>query len=187
MLLNLADMTWALGDLDAALAGFREASALIRASLRFARKGMLGVCLTNIAGVHTERGELDQALAAAREGLPLRRQIDYALGALDHLALRALLAGHVRNGACVAGYADAAYAATQSVRQPNEARARERLHALLHENFSADEVLRLLADGAKMSEDEACRLALDDAVDEWLSSSVNVNGGVRSEKRPHSR
>jgi hypothetical protein len=32
VLLNLADMTWAMGDLDAALAGFREAIAVIRKS-----------------------------------------------------------------------------------------------------------------------------------------------------------
>ena len=134
-----------LGDLDAALAAFREASALIRASLRFGKKGT------------------------------------------QHLALRAMLAGYLGNAARVAGYADAAYAASQSVRQPNEARARERLHGLLHEEFSADEVLRLLAEGAKMSEDQACRLALDNAVDEWPSLSVNVNGDVRSEKRPHPR
>jgi len=35
--------------------------------------GTLRSLLTNLAGVHTERGELSEALAAAREGLPLRR------------------------------------------------------------------------------------------------------------------
>ena len=47
-------------------------------------------------------------------------------------------------------------------RQPNEARARERLHALLREKLAADELERLLAEGANMSEDDACRLALED-------------------------
>ena len=70
MLGNHADLTWALGDLDAALDGFRETIALLRSST-FATKNMLGFNLGNLAGVQTERGELDEALAAAREGLPL--------------------------------------------------------------------------------------------------------------------
>src|SRR5437868_5520604 len=47
---NLADTNWALGALDAAATGFREAIALMRGS----NKGttlMLGVNLTNLAGV----------------------------------------------------------------------------------------------------------------------------------------
>ena len=122
----------------------------------------------------------------AREGLPLRRDATLQ-SALDHLALRAALAGKPRSAARIAGYSDHAWAASEATRQSNEARARERLRALLHETLSADEIEHLLANGAKMIEDEACRLALDDAVDEWPSLSVNVNVGVRSEKRPHPR
>jgi predicted ATPase/DNA-binding winged helix-turn-helix (wHTH) protein len=159
---NLADTTWALGDLDAALAGFRETVALLR-KLPLTTKVALGRSLTNLAGVLTERGELDDALAAAREGLPLLRDADYAWGALDHVALRAALAGKVANAARLAGFADSTYAAKESPRQPNEARARARLHALLREKVATDELERLLAEGAKMSEDEACQLALEDS------------------------
>ena len=161
MLLNLADMTWALGDLDTALTGFREAGALMRKSPLFT-KDMLGVCLTNLAGVHTERGELAEALAAASEGLPLRKEGGHAWVALNHLALRAALADKVANAARLAGYADATHAAKDAPRQPNEARARDRLQGLLRENLSPDELERLLAEGARMSEDEACRLALEE-------------------------
>ena len=160
VLLNLGDMTWALNDLDAALARFREAVALIRNSPGVL-KDMLGFGLTNLAGVHTERGELAQALAAAREGLPLRRETDFR-GAMDHLALRVALAGNVASAARVAGYANANYAARESSRQPNEARARARLHALLREKLVTDELDSLLAEGAKLSDDEACRLALEE-------------------------
>ncbi len=79
---------------------------------------------------------------------------------MDYLALRLALGGNLACAAKLAGYADAAYAA--KVRQPNEARARDRLHALLRERLEPVELEHLLAKGAKMTEDEACRMALED-------------------------
>ncbi len=160
MLLNLADMTWALGDLDAALGRFREAVTLMRKPPVI--RDMLGTCLTNLAGVHTERGELAEALAAAREGLPSREEAGHAWVTLDHLALRAALAGKLANAALLVGFADLTYKAKETSRQPNEARAHARLQALLREKLHPDELERLLAEGAKMSENEACRLALEE-------------------------
>jgi predicted ATPase len=157
----LADVTWALGDLDAALAAFVEAVARLRSS-PLARKWNFGMALTNLAGVRTERGELDEALAAAREGLPLLQEAGHAWNVLDHLALRAALADKVSNAARIAGYADSIHTAKKSTRQPNEARARERLQALLREKLDRNELDRLLAEGAKLSEDDACRLALEE-------------------------
>ena len=58
----------------------------------------------NLAGVRTERRELDDALAAAREGLPLLQEAGYAWNVLDHLALRAALADKLANAARIAGY-----------------------------------------------------------------------------------
>ena len=161
ILVMLADVTWALGDLDAALAALSETVARLRNS-PLSSKDSLGVCLTNLAGVCTERGELDQALAAAREGLPLLEEAGYAWSVLDLLGLRAALAGKLANAACLAGHADSAFAAKKSSRQPNEARAHERLQALLREKYDPDELKRLFAEGAAMNEDDACRLALED-------------------------
>jgi tetratricopeptide (TPR) repeat protein len=163
VLLNLADMTWEMGDLDAALASFREAVAVIRKSANVPMD-MLGIGLTNLAGVHTERGELAEALAVAREGLPLRQGEDLH-DALDHLALRAALAGKLAEASRLAGFSDYGWTRRQAIRQPNEVRARDRLQSLLRERFSADELERLFANGAAMSEAEACRLALDDAIE----------------------
>jgi hypothetical protein len=157
---SLADTHWALGSLDAALAEFRSVVAEMRAS-RHATKLMLGVNLTNLAGVLTEMGALDEALDVAREGLPARLHAGIVLGALDHLALRAALCGKLTRAARLAGYADSKYAPGKSRRQTNEARARERLQRLLLDQPNADELLRELQDGARISEDEACRLALD--------------------------
>ena len=120
------------------------------------------MALVNLAGVRTERGELDEALAAAREGLPLFQEAGLAWSVLDHLALRAALAGKPADAARIAGYADSRYTAEKSTRQPNEARARERLQALLREKLDAEKLERLLAEGAKLSEDEACRVSLEE-------------------------
>ncbi len=161
MLGSIADLAWVSGDLDAALAGFRETVALYRKS-RLTDRWVLGPSLANLAGVLTERGDLDEALVAAREGLPLLSDKGYTWIFVDHVALRAALAGKMATAARVAGYADSTFAAKETSRQPNEARARARLQALLHEKFAADELERLRTEGATMSEDEAWRMALEE-------------------------
>lgn len=161
MLGNIADLAWALGDLDAAAAGFFEALAALRKSPTTTNT-TLGFQLTNLSGVLTERGQLNEALVAAREGLPLVKDIGCAWINMDHFALRAALAGKIANAARLAGYVDSAHVTKETSRGPNEARACERLRALLHEKLVTDELQRLLAEGAKMSEDEACQLALEE-------------------------
>jgi tetratricopeptide (TPR) repeat protein len=156
---SLADTNWALGALDAAVAGFRETIALMRGS-NMSTKITLGVTLTNLAGVLIERGEFDEALSAAREGLELRKAVGDTSGALDHLALRAALVGRWADAAHLAGYIDAVFATRGIVRQVNEARARARLDRLLHDRLDADEQATLIAEGATLTEEEACRLAL---------------------------
>ena len=157
---NLADTNWALGALDAAATGFREAIALMRGS-NMATKLVLGVNLTNLAGVLVERGDLDEALVAAREGLDLRKSAGYGWGALDHLALRAALRGRYGDAARLAGYVDAMFAARGVVRQANEARARARLERVLRDrDTDANERVAFMAQGATMSDEDACRLAL---------------------------
>jgi hypothetical protein len=110
--------------------------------------------------VHTERGELDEALATAREGLPLLHDAGFAWFALDHLALRAALAGKLVDAVRLTGFVDSAHIAKEAVRQPNEMRAHARLQSLLRAKLAPDELRRLNEEGARMSEDEACRLAL---------------------------
>ena len=161
MLNNLADVTWMLGDLDAALAATLEAVARLRKSPH-ARKRSVGTSFINLAGVHTERGELGEALAAAREGLPLLKEVGLVWHQVDHLALRAALAGKAANAALLAVFSDEAHAARKLSRAPNEARAHARLHALLRQQIAPDELERLLVEGSRISEDDACRLALEE-------------------------
>jgi non-specific serine/threonine protein kinase len=158
---NLANVIWALGDLDAAEASTREQVALLRNSPVRTRR-LLGYALSNLAGVLAERGKLDQALVAAREGLPLVKEDGSAWIFADHVALRAALAGKVASAARLAGYSQHTWTANEATRQPIEARAHERLCAILREKLDPGELERLLAEGAKLGDDEACRLALED-------------------------
>ncbi len=131
---EFGEVNWALGDLDAAVSVFLEYVARLRRSPT-GRKSSLGFTLANLAGLFTERGELEEALAAAREGLPLIRDGGYVWLFADHFALRAALAGNLVNAARIAGYADAERAKKGAPREPNEARARERLWVLLREKL----------------------------------------------------
>jgi hypothetical protein len=158
---RLADAAWACGDLVAASCGFRENIEQLRKSA-IPANDLLGLNLAYLAGVLTEQGEIDAALTAAREALPLLQDTGYAWRTTDHFALRTALAGKLANAAQLTGFTDAAYAAKNSPREPNEARALARLHTLLREKLAPDELARLLTEGAKLSEEEACRLALQE-------------------------
>ena len=158
---NLANVTWALGDLDATEASFRQQVSLVRASPSRTNR-LLGWKLTSLAGVLTERGELAEALVAAREGLPLVGEDGSAWIFLESLALRAGLAGKLSAAARIAGYADQIFANKKATRHPIDTRHRKRLDALLRENVAPHDLARLLAEGATMTEDDACRLALEE-------------------------
>jgi hypothetical protein len=131
----------------------------LRASNR-GTKLILGLNLTNLAGVLVERGDFEEALRVAREGLELRKSGGDTSGALDHLALRAALVDRWADAARLAGYVDAVFATIGSPRQANEARARAHLDRVLCDRLDADERAKLLAEGATMTEEDACRLAL---------------------------
>jgi predicted ATPase/DNA-binding winged helix-turn-helix (wHTH) protein len=157
---NLANVNWALGDLDAAEDAFRQQVALVRGSV-LKTKRLLGWALTSLAGVLTTRGELDEALRLMREGLPLLLEDGSAWIWIDHAALRAAYAGNLAHAAQLAGYADQAWMAKEATRHPIEARAAAQLRALLRERLPAAEVERLRAQGAAMSDAAACRTALE--------------------------
>ena len=156
---NLAELSWVLGDLDAALGAYRHSVARMR-QLSLPEKRLLGTHLAGLAGVHVERGELDLALVATREAVPLLRSAACAWTMLDHLALRAALAGDVEDAARVAGFQDATFAAKKTSRQINELRARERLQVELTKTLGAAALEELQAQGALLDEDEACRLVV---------------------------
>jgi tetratricopeptide (TPR) repeat protein len=156
---RLAAMAWDMGRLDEALEGFSQAVAAMRQSANVT-KGELGVCLTNLAGVHIARGEYGEALVVAREGMALREEAGYVWGALDDLAVRAAHIGRAEDAARIAGRADEAYRERFAQRNHSGLATRAQLQALLEDRLGPVVVKKLLAEGAAMTMDQACALAL---------------------------
>jgi tetratricopeptide (TPR) repeat protein len=157
---NLADLQWQLGDLQGAEASLREfIAARGRPSVRRSR---LANAYALLAGVLSDRGDLDGALHAVQESVSLMEQDAYddAWNVMDCFALRAARAGRLANAARMAGYADACFKAKQSSREPNEARARSTLQSMLGARLVPASLEDLLEEGAHLTEREACRLAI---------------------------
>jgi tetratricopeptide (TPR) repeat protein len=159
---NLAEISWELGDLDAALVRLDECVSQARKASSFNQRLSLGLALGLLAGVLTERGQLDEALAVGREALLLLKEAGVSFMLFDTFALRAGLVGKLVNAARLQGHSDSYFASRGVPRANNHARIRERLHVLLNEKLGPDELARLLVEGSKLSEDEACRIALED-------------------------
>jgi tetratricopeptide (TPR) repeat protein len=157
---NLADLSWSLGDLEASAEAFRQNVAVIKSS-RNGRRTSLGIALGNLAGVLTELGSLDEAIAATREAMPLLREGGFAWLLMDHFALLAALTGSLENAARLVGYADSRFAKRNAQRQANEARAHERLCRLLEQGLHGEELTGLLLEGAELDDESACRLAAE--------------------------
>jgi tetratricopeptide (TPR) repeat protein len=158
VLLNLTDTKWAFGELDGTISDLRELVARMRQS-QLPAYSVLGYMLGCLAGALTERGNLEEAISVIREAMPLLRDEGSYWRFLDHVALRVALVGNLDDAARLEGFCDAAFRAQGDEREPNEARLRARLLDLLHERLAPDALERLLAEGAKLSEEEACRLA----------------------------
>jgi tetratricopeptide (TPR) repeat protein len=157
---NLAIVTWGLGELEAAAKSLRELVVLLRSSPASTRR-LLGFGLMNLAELLVDK-DIHESLALAREGLPLVRADGSAWVFSDYGSLRAGNEDKLAKAALLAGYADFAHAANGGTRSFVTTRARDRLRSLLLDKLPADELDRLLAEGAKLNEDDACRLALDD-------------------------
>jgi len=160
-LINLADIQWQLGDLHGAEVSLREFIAM--RSRPSARRSRLANAFALLAGVLSDRGDVDGALAAVSESVGLMEQDDGndAWSVMDFFALRAARAGKLENAARIAGYADACFTAKQVTREPNEARTRSALKILLCKRLGSTQLEGLLAEGARLSEREACRLAVE--------------------------
>ena len=157
---NLADFTWSTGDLSAAVASMHEAVARVRSS-PVSNRTLLGQVLANLGGVLIEQGEIDEALVTLREAMPMVREGGWFFRFGDHLALRLVKAGRADAAARLLGYTDAEHARFEANRQVNEARAHESVLAILSAAMAPAELAQRMAEGAKLTEDEAARLALE--------------------------
>jgi predicted ATPase len=155
---NLIEVSLGIGDIDWAISSARNLLARMEASPHTEIRGF--VC-GELAAALTFRGDLDEALAAARDAVPLLQSAGMLFWLFDHLALRTALVGRARDAGLVAGYADAAYRKFSRHREPIGERAVERTQLLLREALQADEIIQLAQLGAQLSEDQVLQLALN--------------------------
>ena len=130
-LVQLADINWALGELDAAVAGMREAAVRLR-NIPHA-KVMLGFCLTNLAGVLCRARRARPGARGGARGSPVAHGRGVRLDQCRSARAARCALGRLADAARIAGFADAMTAKKkEAFRQTNEARARKRLEALAH-------------------------------------------------------
>ncbi len=154
---NLMQLSFQTNDLDSAISAGRELAARFRDTCH---TDVLGYVLGLLAGALTARGDLDEALTAARQAAPLLRDEGMLFWLFDHFALRAGLAGQMADAARFAGYADAAYRKHDEAREPIAILARERLNQLLRQALQDAEIAQLNHEGSLFIEEQAMTLAL---------------------------
>lgn len=156
---NLADSLWLAGDLPQALAAARNVVEQCK-RVKFAHKITWGWIYGNLFGILTESGELDEAVVIGRLVIPYLREANSVRILMDHFALRLAKSGFLREAALVHGWTNFQFSSAHFARQPNELRAMNSAAKILSENFSPDQVRELCAEGATLSENEICALAV---------------------------
>ncbi|MBV8067024.1 MAG: hypothetical protein JO113_03525, partial [Candidatus Eremiobacteraeota bacterium] len=152
-LLNLGELEYATGNLEAARAAAR------RAKETYAALGStyLDLVLANLGAYALAAGDLDDAGAHLREALEVQRRLrgGWLSAILEHHALLAALRGDQARAALLLGFTDAQYRVRGEVRQSTEQRGYERLIDLLGQRYANGELESLTSAGARLSEEEA--------------------------------
>ena len=156
---NMANVLWIAGDLPSALAAARAVLERCK-QVKIAHRVGWGWIYGNLFGILTESGELAEACAVGRLAMPYLVEASAVWIMMDHYALRMAKVGSAEDAARVFGWINEVYAQKDRPRQPTEHRANQNTLALLRERLSPDQLARLCADGARMSEKEACRLSV---------------------------
>ena len=150
---NLADTEFVLGHHDVAIALCQEA---IRTAAAIGRPAAAVHAYGNIVPALLERGELDEAEAAIRDGRALlMRGLGTAFVLLLSVALLAQRRGQHEQAARLVGCADRAYAQGSHHLHPPEKRIRAALLPALAEQLGPQRLETLMQEGARWSEGEA--------------------------------
>jgi predicted ATPase len=152
-LLNLGEVEFAHGDLDAALSSARQARHIYEQL----KAPWLALVASNLGAYALAAGRLDEAADALREALALLEKSGarWLISVLEHHALLAALRDDTTRAARLLGFCQADYLAKGKERESTEQRGFERLTALLNSRYRTDELDPLLATGAALSEGEA--------------------------------
>ena len=153
----------------AAQGNFAEAAERGRAFLDvlrghpFANHVDHAVALANYGAALTELGRLDEALPITREAAVCESRDGTLWQMLYAIALLAVKRGRISEAALAHGRSEAMYAKLDQRREdPSEQRAHIEVLDRLRKALPAEELRRLLAQGAAMSDEEAARGALAD-------------------------
>ncbi|HEV2443722.1 MAG TPA: winged helix-turn-helix domain-containing protein [Steroidobacteraceae bacterium] len=161
-LIYKAEVEFAEGHLAAAITQAREVVALAREARR---TGMLGHALCNLAGYLIAHGDLEEAGAALREGLPLAQEseLDAVLlaGGLQHLAAIAARENRLERAAQLIGYAHAFFSAEFAGRSPAKQQIQARILESLRRAMPDERLTELMESGARWTEEEAMSTALE--------------------------
>jgi predicted ATPase/class 3 adenylate cyclase len=167
-LLNLGELEYATGNLEAARSAARQA---LETYTRL-NSVYTVLLLSNLAAYAIAAGDLDEARARLREAL--RRQPDsgggWAATIIENHALLAALLGDYERAALLAGSSEALFRARGDARQHTERRGHERLMQELAKSYSAAEISQRMAQGEGLNEKEA--LAHAEAIHQTTISSA---------------
>ena len=122
---NLADLALARGDVDEAVRRGRELVAALRSAGLLQSEG--GISCANLCAALTQRGELEEARAMAREALPSLQRRAQVHWFLDHIALLAFKRGRHADAARALGRSDALALQDEDRRDVNEQRAHDQV------------------------------------------------------------
>jgi len=157
-LVNLGEVEFASGHLDAALDSGRQAKVIYDKL----NAPWIGLVNCNLGAYALGAGRLDEATEALREGLALMQKsgVTWLTTVLEHHALLAALRKDEERAALLLGYTQAQYRIAGRGRQTTETLGYERLLKLLQERFTSEELEKLFASGAALEEGAAVSLAL---------------------------
>ncbi len=150
----------------AAQGNFAEAAERGRALLDVLRGHQFAnhaVVLASYGAALTELGRLDEALPIIREAAACESRDGTLWQILNAIALLAVKRGRISEAALAHGRSEAMYAKLDQRREdPSEQRAHMEVLGRLRKALPAEELRRLLAQGAAMTDEEAARGALAD-------------------------
>ncbi len=156
-LLNLGELEYAIGHLEAARTAARQAKDTYAAH----QLDLHGLVLSNLAAYAMAADDLDEARTHLYAALELQPKSGRAwlAGVIEARALLAALLADYERAASLAGFSDALYRARGECASTPSARGYERLMRRLAEVYSAEDIASRMEAGGRMSEKEALALA----------------------------
>ena len=162
-LLNLAEIEFALGSVDRAVALVQDA---IQGFRLLRHREILAVALNNLTTYLIVQGNPSDARFVAREAFPLARENGGMILRifLEPWALLGALEGQYRQAARLFGFTTASFAGSGEIREPTAQQIYDRLMPLLEAELPATVIQVLAAEGAQWSEEQAADFAFAELV-----------------------